>query len=281
MNENEINVLLDHFVGALDSSESSSVAQKISTLPVWSKTYKQINQVFGGLNAIKEEDSKKPAPEGLASKTFQKILEQKKAQQSSSEFIAQKSASSEQTVRPTSRKRSNSVKPSVLVLSACAGFLLIFAFAVFSSFFGNSNSTTTPNPTSGFAKGDSSSNNPTNFAVTGSSKEPSSSLFFCSDAVSDSASQIPFSNDVNTFTFNPSEQLVDLTGSSLCPAPEQRGNSVKMYCPDSFVVLSPQSEGHPIILVQPPRHLPGELQKIQNVVNQQNVNFAVPVNYQK
>ena len=137
MNENDINVLLDHFVGALDSSESSSVTHKINTLPLWSKTYKQINQVFGSLNTIKEEDNKKLAPEGLASKTFQKILEQKKSQQSASEFIAQKSAPSEQTVHPTSRKRIVTVKPSYLVLSACAGFLLIVAFAVLSSFFGS------------------------------------------------------------------------------------------------------------------------------------------------
>ncbi len=278
MNENDINVLLDHFVGALDSSESSSVAHKINTLPLWSKTYKQINQVFGSLQTIKEEDSKKLAPEGLASKTFQKILEQKKSQQSSSEFIAQKAAPSEQTVHPTSRKRV-SVKPSFLALSACAGFLFIVALAVSTSFFGNSNSSTISNPNQGFAKSDSSSNNPTNFAVTGSSQQPSSSFYFCSDPI-DATSQNPFSNDVNNLAINSSEQLVDLTGSSVYSASEHRDNSVNMACPDGFVVLSPKSEGRPIIVV-PPRHFPRELMNIQDVFDQPNANFVAPVNYQK
>lgn len=276
MNENEIDVLLDHFVGALDSTESASVAHKINTQPVWSKTYKQINLVFGGLNAIKEEDSKQPAPNGLASKTFQTILEQKKSCQSSPEFIAQKSVEPEQTVRPTSRKRAVSVRPSILAFSACAGFLFIVALTFSKSFLGVSNSKTSNQPNMGFA----SSNNSTDFAVTGSSQQPLSSLFFCSDSIADSANQIPFSNEVNNFAINSSEQLVDLTGSSVHSVSEQRDNPVKMACPDGFVVLSSQPEGRPIIVVQP-RHLPGELRNIQNVVDQQNANFVVPVNYQK
>ena len=279
MNENDINVLLDHFVGALDSSESASVTQKINTLPLWSKTYKQINQVFGGLNSLKEEDSKQPAPEGLANKTFQSILEQSKSHQTSSEFIAQKSASTEQSVRPASGKRFSPVKPSVLVISACAGFL--FIVGLFSTSFLGSSNNTTSNPSMGFASSNTSSNNSTDFAVTGSSQQPSSSLFFCSDSVADSANQIPFSNEGNNnFAVNSSEQLVDLSGSSVYPAVEHRENSVKMACPDGFVVFSSQPEGRPIIVVQP-RHLPGELKDIQNVVNQQNANFVVPVNYQK
>lgn len=269
MNENEIDVLLDHFVGALDSSESASVTQKINTLPLWSKTYKQINKVFGSLNSLKEEDNKQLAPEGLANKTFQKILEHQNSQQSSPDFIAQKSDSSEQTVRPTSRKRFTSVKPSILALSTCAGFLFIVALTFLSN--------PASKPSSEFANTNSSVNNSTDFAVTGSSQQPSSSLFFCSDPVSDTAAQIPFSNDVHSLAVNASEQLVDLTGSSLCPVSEHRNNAVKMACPDGFVVLSSQPEGRPIIVVQP-RHLPGEL---MNVFNQQDDNFVAPVNYQK
>lgn len=271
MNENDIDVLLDHFVGALDSTESASVAQKINTLPGWSKTYNQINLVFGSLNTIKEEDSKQPAPEGLASKTLQKILEQKTTQHNSPEFIAQKSDSSEQAVRPTTRKRL-SVKPSILVFSACAGFLFVTAL-IFST---NNLGVTNPKP-SEFT----SVNNSTDFAVTGSSQQPSSQLFFCSDPVSDSAAPISFSNDNNSLAVNySSEPMVDLTGTVPAVA-EPRDRYVKMACPDGFVVLSSRPEGRPIIVVQPPRHLPGELQNIQEVVNQPNANFVVPVNYQK
>ena len=271
MNENDINVLLDHFVGGLDSSESANVAQKIDTIPVWSKTYSQLYHFFGSLNTIKEQDNQQPAPEGLASKTFQKILEQDKKRRASSEFIAQKSDASEQTVQTKFDKRSFSVKPSFLALSACAGFLFIVALTLSTSFFGNSMS----KPGTGFINTNSTVNNPTDFAVTGASQQPSSPLFFCSDSVSDVPSQIPFSNDVNSFALNSSEQLVDLTGTSV----GQRVNPVKMACPDSsFVVFSSQSEGRPIILVQP---LPSELKNIQNVVNQPHVNFVAPVNYQK
>ncbi|MBQ2620812.1 MAG: hypothetical protein IJF84_05685 [Thermoguttaceae bacterium] len=280
MNDNDINVLLDHFVGGLDSSESANIDHKINTIPLWSKTYKQINLVFGSLNAIKEDESQKPAPDGLASKTFQLILEQKKAPQTQPEFIAQKPTFSEQTVSSTSHKRTTSVKPSFLVLSACAGFLLIVAIAVLTSFFGNSTSNNISKPGSVFADNNSSVNNPTDFAVTGSSQQPTSSFFFCSDAVSGSPAEIPFSNNANSFAVNSSEQLVDLTGKSVRSVPEQRETPVRMSCPDNIVVLASQAEGRPIILVQPHR-LPGGLQKIQDVVNPSNVDIVTPVNYQK
>ena len=276
MNEKDINVLLDHFVGALDSTESASVTHKINTIPLWSKTYKQINLVFGSLNSIKEEDSKQSAPEGLANKTFQKILELKKSQQSSPDFIAQKPAPSEPISRSTDRKRPVSIKPSVLALSACAGFLFVVALTFSTSFLGVSDPDSTSNPGKVFVAGKTSSNNSTDFAITGSSQQPSSSMFFCSDSTS--STPIPFSNEVANLAINSSEQLVDLSGSSVYPAAERRENPVKMACPDGFVVLSSQPEGRPIILVQP---FPDELKKIQNVVNQQNVNFVAPVNYQK
>ena len=271
MNENDINVLLDHFVGGLESSESANVAQKINSLPVWSKTYNQLNHFFGSLKNLKEQDLQQSAPEGLASKTFQRILEQEKSRRASSEFIANKSESSEQTIQTKSGKRSFSAKPSFLALSTCAGFLFIVTLAFSTSFFNN-----TIKPTSEFANDNSTINNSTDFAVTGSSQQPSSPLFFCSDSVSETPSQISFSNDVNNLAVNSSEQLVDLTGSSVNPS-ELRQRPVKMACPDGFVVLSPQPEGRPIIVVQP-RHLPGEL---NSVVNQPNVNFVAPVNYQK
>ena len=216
---------------------------------------------------------------GLANKTFQKILEHKKTHQNASEFIAQKSDSSEQTVRPASHKRSVSVKPSVLVFSACAGFLFVVALAFSTSLFDSSNSNNAPKPTQGFANNNSPSNNPTDFAVTGSSP---SQLLFCSGSgsVSESAAQAPFSNDLNSFAVNSSEKVVDLTGSSVPSVSEHREKPFNMACPDSVVVLSPLPEGLPIIIVQP-RHFPGELRNIQEFVNQPNADFVVPVNYQK
>ena len=62
MNENEINVLLDFFVGGLDSTESANVTQKINSHPLWSKTYNQLSRVFSSLDTIKKQNSQQPLP---------------------------------------------------------------------------------------------------------------------------------------------------------------------------------------------------------------------------
>ena len=274
MNENDINVLLDHFVGGLDSAESASVTEKINTLPLWSKTYKQVTHVFGSLNALKEQDNQQPVPEGLAKRTYQLILEQQNIQRESSQFLPKKSSESEQTVNTGRSKRYLSVKPSFFALSACTGFLLVFVLA--SVTYNYRHSTTNPNTIAADnAAAGNLYNNSFDFALTGSS-QPSSPLFTCSN--SDAAMAIPFSN--NNFAVNSSEQLVDLSPSAGTAASEPYEHTVKMACPDNFVVLASQPEGRPIILVQPP-HFPGELRKIQDVVNTPNVNIVTPVNYQK
>ena len=274
MNENEINVLLDHFVGGLDSAESASVTEKINTLPLWSKTYKQVTHVFGSLNALKEQDSQEPVPEGLAKRTFQSILEQQNIQRESSQFLPKKSSETEQSVSTGRSKRYYSVKPSFFALSACTGFLLVFVLA--SVTYNYRHSTTNTNSIAADnAAVHNSYNNSFDFAVTGSS-QPSSPLFTCSNS-SEPSMAIPFSN--NNFAVNSSEQLVDLSPSAGYSASEPYEHTVKMACPDDFVVLASQPEGRPIILVPQP-HFPGELKRIQDVVNTPNVNIVTPVNYQ-
>ena len=283
MNEKDINILLDHFVGGLDSAELSSVTEKINTLPMWSKTYDQLKRVFGSLNTLKEQNKQQAAPEGLANKTFQKILENLESEkvQSQSEIFAQKASDSlQQPVHFSSRKRFVSVKPSFLAFSACAGFLFVVVIAFSTQFWGGSN--INPVSSDAYVNSNSSFNNLSSsdaqsaFAVTGA-KQSASSLFFCSNSTSNAADQNIVSNSVGNLAVNSSEQLVDLTGATV---PEQRETSVKMACPDSFVVLSSQPNGHPIIVV-PQHHLPGELQNVQDVFSQPNANFVVPVNYQK
>lgn len=278
MNENEIEVLLDHFVGALDSSESASVAQKINTLPLWSKTYKQINLVFGSLNAVKQEDNQRPAPEGLANKTFQAILEQKKTQESPN-FIAQKAASTEQPARPTSRKRFVPVKPSFLALSACTGFLLVFVLAAISFNF-QKTTNIAPMQTPGVAATNAPRANGSapinstpcaNFAVTGASQQPSKSLFFCSDSVSGDSTTIPFTPTANNLAVNAPQQM-DIM-------PVSNSTSPNMSCPDNFAVIVSMPEDHPVF-IDPYLHCPNGMRNVQNVVAPTNVNFAIPVNYQ-
>lgn len=283
MNENEINVLLDFFVGGLDSTESANVTQKINSRPVWSKTYSQLSRVFGSLDTIKKQNSQQLAPSGLASKTFQKILEQENAQQDNSLYIAQKEPS-KPIEQPTSQKRYSSVKPSFLVLSACTGFLLVFVLAFVAFSFRNP----TPNKFNNIivdikpSSNHSNANTPTdsdfygNFAVTGAQR-PSSSFFFCANNASNESTPVAFSNN-NSVTFNSSEQPVNLVPSNLSVMPEQKAGMIKMACPDNVVVFSSQPNDHPIIVVPQPR-FPNELQNVQEVFNQSNANFFVPVNY--
>ncbi len=276
MNENDINVLLDHFVGGLDSTESASVTQKINSLPLWSKTYKQVTHVFGSLHTLKEQESQQTAPEGLANKTFQRILEQQKTQHSSSQFFAQKSTESEQTVSSARSKRHFSVKPSFLALSACTGFLLVFVIASLTFNYRNPSS----DPNTSFVKDNAavnhSVNDSHNYALAGASQQSSSPLIFCTDSSSEASTPIPFSSN---FVINSSEQLVDLNPSSGVTFSEPMDHTVKMNCSDNFAVFASQPDGRPIVVVQP-RHLPDELKNIQNVVNPQNVNIVTPVNYQ-
>lgn len=284
MNENDINALLDFFVGGLDSTESANVTQKINSRPLWSKTYTQISRVFGSLDTVKDQNNQQKPPAGLASKTFQRILEQENAQQDNSVYIAQKETSS-QTDQPTSRKRFTTIKPSFLALSACTGFLLVFvlAFATFS--FHNQSGNNLNNTV---VKANSSHNHPIakssantafcdNFAVTGA-QQPSSSFFFCANNAPNEPTQVTFSNNNNSVVINSSQQPVNLIPSSISAMSEHNERMIKMACQDNVVVFSSQPNENPIIVVPQP-HFPNELQNLQDVFNQSKTNFVVPVNY--
>lgn len=280
MNENEINVLLDFFVGGLDSTESANVTQKINSHPLWSKTYNQLSRVFGSLETIKKQNNLQSVPAGLAHKTFQKIFEQEPPQQDNSIYIAQKE-SSKQTEQSTSRKRFTSVKPSFLALSACTGFLLVFVLAFVAFSFRNqsannfNNTVVNVNQSSNHSNGTPIESDFDNFAVTGA-QQPSSSFFFCANA-SNEPTQITFSNN-NNVIFDSAQQPVNLVPSSISDMPEQNVKMVQMACPDNVVVFSSQPNDHPVIIVPQP-HFPNELQNIQDVFNQSNANIVVPVNY--
>ena len=282
MNDNEINVLLDFFVGGLDSTESANVTQKINSHPLWSKTYNQLSRVFSSLDTIKKQNSQQTAPAGLASKTFQRILEQENAQQDNPIYIAQKE-SSKQTVQPTSHKRLTSVKPSFLALSACTGFLLVFVLAFVAFSFRNQSVNNFNNIANiKHSSNHSDANTPTdsdfygNFAVTGA-QQPSSSFFFCANNASDDLTPVAFSNN-NSVIINSSQEPVNMVPSSLSSMLEQKVRTIKMACPDNVAVFSSQPNDHQIIIVPQP-HFPNELQDVQDVFNQTNANFVVPVNY--
>lgn len=282
MNENDINVLLDYFVGGLDSTESANVTQNINSHPLWSKTYNQLSRVFSSLDTIKKQNSEQLAPAGLASKTFQKILEQENAKQDNPIYIAQKDTA-KQTIQPNSRKRFTSVKPSFLALSACTGFLLVFVLA-FVTF--NFNNPSVNNHNNALVNTQSLSNHsngtPTdaefcgNFAVTGA-RQPSSSFFFCANNAPNESTPASYSNN-NNFTIDSSELPGNLVPSPISAISEQKDRMIKMACPDNVVVLSSQPNEQPIVVV-PQRHFPNELQNVQDVFNQSNANFVVPVNY--
>ncbi len=276
MNENDLNVLLDYFVGGLDPSESANVITKINSNPQWEKSYKQLSKIFGRLSTLKEQDNQQPAPDGLAHRTFQKILDLEKSPSVSSDYVAQRESSSPAVPESASKKRSATVKPSILAMCACVGFLCIFLPSL-TFFTGSKEVTVVPAGTAPQLTQTAPILQP--IAQTNAPSNNSPGFTFCSNSPSEMITPIQNVNP-NSFTIRPTDtEIVDLSPHSV---PVQNNNKIEMSCPDNVVVFASQAEGQPIIIVpQNQQSLEINNVKVPVIVNANNVNIVVPVNYQK
>lgn len=292
MNENEINVLLDQFVDGLDTSESASVIRKINTRPLWSDTYKRINKIFGALKAIHEQTLQQP-PVGLASRTFQRIMEQNS--QNAPAFIANSEPAYSSAAAQSPRRKSAKVKPSFLALCVCAGFLLVTTPAAWlymgtgavsglnSAFISQNNGISPVSKPNNFA--------PHYFAQTGIPVQQNSPLTFCSHKNAISTQIVPCNYNANSelFAVNSANSADSISEGVQEPVPARYlpcSNYVQMSCPDGCVVLVPQAGCAQPLVVIPSKQMPNELQRVQNVVNPSytpaaHASFVMPVNYQK
>ena len=297
LREKDLEVLLDNFVGALDSSRSATVIAKINSNSQWSKDDEQISKIFKPLSELKKQENNQPAPIGLANRTIQKIRDLEKAPKPALDnsrpvpaaFVAQTEKARPAVPASSSTKRYSNIKPSYLALCVCAGFMFIVipAFMVFSVTGGAGEP--------GDSQLTSNGSDPiiSERALLAENPHSYPEFTFCNDSLTNLTSYHNANNNsivypTNRETISDSDQFIPTSGQFVNitdpSLPVQNPQQVKMACPDNYVVLVPQpeSEGRPIALI-PQDQSPVELNDHFTPVNfnANRVNIIAPVNYQK